>query len=300
MAKEQLGDWVAETSASIVARLEAAKSSQRQTRVTLGIMAIISAMLLIASYNAYFSYDYRYLTKNLKRPLGTQTMPDVMMGQAARDWTAARTIQNALLGIRVSVDDAVLGTAVLAVLSLWLVLVTRRENHTIGLLLRATDTEQDDGDSGSHSRSSPRKYSNDQRWLIFHTIAANALFETPDTSMASISSLGGPNPLTARVGGLKGLENQYGFRMIRSFFFLFPVITSVVVFCVDRYSYFVPDPFDPNGSIPGIEDPFFWPSMAGYVMLIPLAVCCLKASRFSRATESVLREYCVKLFEDLA
>jgi hypothetical protein len=39
--------------------------------------------------------------------------------------------------------------------------------------------------------------------------------------------------------------------------------------------------------------------MVGYVVMIPLALCCLKASRFSRATESVLREYCIKLLNDL-
>ena len=40
--------------------------------------------------------------------------------------------------------------------------------------------------------------------------------------------------------------------------------------------------------------------MRGYVVMLPLAVCCLKAARFSKATESILREYCNKLRRDLS
>jgi len=307
-----LPDWIAETSASTAARLEGAKASQTQTRITLAVMAIISAMMLIACYNAYFSYDYRFLRDHLYRlqdqpsvkddrgrPQVETSVPEALMTQAARDWAGARTIQNPLFGIRMSVDDAVLGVAILAILSLWLVLVTRRENHTIGFLLRATDTDKGEVAGGSPDSPSAKKYSDDQRLLIFHTIAANAIFETPDTSMVSISYLGDPDPLTVPVSGWKRLVNEYSFRMIRGFFFLFPVITSVIVFCVDRSSYFMKDPFDHN-QIPGIGDPFFWPSMIGYVVLLPLAVCCLKAARFSHATESVLREYCQKLRQDLS
>ncbi|MEA2339115.1 MAG: hypothetical protein QOE82_3122 [Thermoanaerobaculia bacterium] len=312
MAFSQLPDWIAETSASTSARLEAAKASQTQTRITLGVMAIISAMMLIACYNAYFSYDYRFLRDHLYRfqseppmhdklgrPLAETPVSEALMSQAARDWAGARTIQTPLLGIRMSVDDAVLGVAILAMLSLWLVLVTRRENHTIGLLLRATDTNKGEKAESSPEAPSGKKYSDEQRLLIFHTIAANAIFETPDTSMVAISSLGGPDPLTVPVIGWKRLANDYSFRMIRGFFFLFPIITSVIVFCADRYSYFIEDPFDHN-KIPGIHDAFFWPSLAFYVALLPLAVCCRKAARFSHATESVLREYCLKLRRDLS
>src|SRR5262245_40753139 len=42
-----LDDWIAETSDSISARLEGAREAQRQTRFTLGMMAVISMMMLI-------------------------------------------------------------------------------------------------------------------------------------------------------------------------------------------------------------------------------------------------------------
>jgi hypothetical protein len=55
---------------------------------------------------------------------------------------------------------------------------------------------------------------------------------------------------------------------VRTFFFLFPVFAG----------------------------PFFWQSMlVCFACWIPLAVCCRRSSQYSRATETVLREYGNKL-----
>jgi len=56
-----LDDWVAETPESIAARLESARNSQAQARRTMGVMSIISMMMLVASYNAYLSYDSTWI-----------------------------------------------------------------------------------------------------------------------------------------------------------------------------------------------------------------------------------------------
>src|SRR5687767_5188374 len=101
-----LEDWVAETPESIAARLEGAKHSQGQIRFTLGMMAIISTMMLIASYNAYLSYDYEWILDSKDRQLTAQTAPDILTAQALKDWAASRIVLISLLGIRVSVDDA--------------------------------------------------------------------------------------------------------------------------------------------------------------------------------------------------
>ena len=302
----RLEDWVAETPESIAARLEGAKASQAQIRFTLGMMAVISMMMLIASYNAYLSYDYEWILDAKDRQLVSETAPDILTNQALRDWAASRIVLISLLGIRVSVDDAaVLGSAVLLILSLWLMLLARRENHTIGFLLRDTDTPSPDVNRDSSDKrsteSQPKMYVRGERWLIFHTIISNSLFVTCDPSLLSVQSLDGPNPLKASpTGGLKGWLNRIGFELVRSFFFLFPVIASFAVFCVDRWSYFIPDPFAPNAEIPGIEGSFFWRSMAVFfVCWAPLLVCCLRSSQYSRATEKVLREYGGKLRADL-
>jgi hypothetical protein len=310
MSKNGSKDWVAESPGSISARLSSANASQGQTRATLGWMAIISAMMLIACYNAYLSYDYHYFLKvaqdqnrDLSDKSATYSIPNALLEQSAKDWATSRTIQIGLIGIRVSVDDAaVLGTAVLALQSFWLVLVTRRENHTIGFLLRDTDASAQElrRDAVSGEVHPRRKEIDDQRWLIFHAISANAVFETPNGSLRGVYSLTGANPTQAPDTGLRGRASKYGFRVLRSFFFVFPVFTSLLVFAMDRVSYFMRDPFDIKTSGMGFDDPFFWPSLAAYVVLfIPLALCCRKASRFSHATEAVLREYGAKLMADL-
>ena len=157
----------------------------------MGIMSIISMMMLIASYNAYLSYDTTWILDLPQKELaGGTTVAGVLTDQALKDWAASRSVQVPLLGIRTSVDDApVLGTATLLVLAFWLVLLTRRENHTVGLLLRDTDTEPPEDDESESPGHGP-SYSSGQRWLIFHTVASNSVFITCDRSLAPVQSLG--------------------------------------------------------------------------------------------------------------
>lgn len=197
-----------------------------------------------------------------------------------------------------SVDDsAVLGTGVLFVLSLWLLLVTRRENHTIGFLLRDTDSPEPDGSPSNDA--SPEVKSHGQRWLILQSILANSLFVTVDETLASVDSLESA-PRRAGHRRVNDALSKAGFAAARSFFFLFPVITALFVFGIDRRSYFIPDPFEPGAKIPGTGS-FYWESTIIFVFCwIPLAACCLRAKRYSTATERVLRDYGRKLRQDLS
>ena len=305
-----LDDWVAETPESIAARLAGAQEAQRQTRFTLGMMALVSMMMLILSYNAYLSFDSRWV---LARATDEETavvsldqaktVSQILTAQAVQDWAESRNAMIELLGIRVSVDDApVLGTISLFVFALWLLLVTRRENHTVGSLLRDTDTPRDD-DSGVLDGHAPRQdlYTNGQRWLIFHTIAANNLFVTFDRSMSRIQSLRGVNRLTGRdTPGTSATPSKLGFAFARVFFFWFPVAASLFVFGLDRLSYFQRDPFAPNAAVPGLGAPLFFESMAVFLLCwIPLVVCCHASTRYSRATDAVLRDYGQRLQSDL-
>lgn len=303
----RLNDWVAETPESIAARLEGAKASQSQIRLTIGVMAVISMMMLIASYNAYLSYDYGWTLDVVDRQLPTEkTVASVLTEQALKDWASSRIVQISLLGIRVSVDDAaVLGTLVLLVLSLWLLLLARRENHTIGFLLRDTDTPHPTGNrQASTTRTTqnrPNMNFGGERWLIFHTIISNSIFVTCDPSLSTIQSLNGRNPSKATsIGRFKGWLNKAGLGLVRSFFFFFPMIASLTVFSLDRLSYFLRDPFLPEGAAEGTNRPFYWVSLVVFVVCwFLLTVCCWRSNRYSRATESVLREYGGKLGVDL-
>lgn len=306
-------DWVAETPESITARLEGAKTSQTQIRRTLGLLAVVSMMMLIASYNAYLSYDYNWIVESRSRQLEEGTSADkteprsateraaqVLRDQALKDWAASRTVLIPLIGIRVSIDDApVLGSAVLSVLSLWLLLGARRENHTINSLLRDTDTpEMPRGNSDPSvlqlTRNRRNTFSGGERRRIFHTIISNCLFFS--FQAFDNRDLSDPNFATR----FKCWLSTAGLRFVRSFFFLFPIVASFSVFCLDRWSYFEPDPFDPNFDIPGVG-PFFWRSMVvSLLCLIPVTICCWRARRFSMSTETVLRDYAKKLQADLS
>lgn len=307
--RKTIADWVAETPESIAARLEGAKASQTQIRVTIGVMALVSTMMLITAYNAYVSYDYEWVLAQANRQLDDRKAADVLTIQALKDWATSRNVTVSLLGIRVSADDApMLGTAVLFILSLWLLLWARRENHTIGFLLRDTDTPRPNtsrDQSGTQSTENQSKVlSSGERWLIFHTIISNSLFITFDYSLSSVHSLRGPNPLKVKaISGFKGWVNRMGFGFVRSFFFMFPVIASIAAFCLDRWSYFIPDPFELNSAIPGISETktFFWASLAVFsVCWILITFCCWRSSQYSRATENVLREYGSRLHADLS
>ena len=314
----RLQDWIAETPESITERLAAAKESQAQIRFTLGIMAIISTMMLIASYNAYLSYDYHWiLASGDRQPVAenqrgattstpetndrkpaSQNVSDILTEQALKDWASSRIVMISLLGIRVSVDDVVvLGPAVFFTLSLWLLLVARRSHHTITALLRSTDTpgsQENPAASGKQlTGSSQEMYHPGERWRIFHTISSHSLFFT-------FLSLNTPDLLKAGVAARFSRRlSRVGFKVVRSFFFLFPVLASFVVFCIDRYSYFIPDPFDPTFAIPGVKT-FFWTSMVVFFACwIPLTICCWQSKRYSTATETVLHEYGKKLRIDL-
>jgi hypothetical protein len=283
----RLQDWVAETPESISARLEGAKALQAQTRFTLGTMTVVAMMMLIVSYNAYLSFDRGWaLAAAANGPVGENTVADVLAHEALKAWVSSQSVTIALLGIRVGVDDApVLGSAALFVLSLWLLLLARRENHTIGSLLCDTD-------SPSHGN-----LSNGQRWLIFHTIVSNSIFVALDGSLSRIQSLDAPSSSIARAaGGLARRLSRAAFGFVRSFFFLFPVSACAAVFVLDRWSYFRPDPFQPGALAVGAAGPFFWQSMlVFFACWIPLAVCCGRSSQYSKATENVLREYGGKL-----
>jgi hypothetical protein len=279
-----------ETPQSIAARLDGTKLLQTQTRWTLGAMAFVSLMMLLTSYNAYFSYAHYLLLEHRDR--GDQ-LSQILTTEEAKDWLSSQFVSVPFLGIRVSVDDtAPLGTAVLCVLSIWLLLVALRENHTVGNLLRDTDVSPPSSDA---PQVVTRQYAKEQRWLIFSTIAANSFFITVDPSLSIIRSihtgkLGRPSRMAERLG-------VTGFGFIRGFFFLFPIVTFLAVAGLDIRSYFALDPLGTTPAItryafyPHLREAF-WQTLAIDLLCgLPLVLSCLRASRYSRATEMMLREY---------
>jgi hypothetical protein len=289
----QLADWTAETPESITARLSGAQAAQKQTRVTLGVMALISMMMLIASYNAYLSFDSKWALEQSKKeaPPDPKPISYVLTEQALKDWATSLDVTISFLGIRVSVDEApVLGTASLAVLSVWLLLLARRENYTVGFLLRDTDSSMAGAD----------RFSNTQRWLIFHSIMSNSFYMTFDASLSRVESLTGPKLMNGQKSPRRNRLVCRALDFASRFFFWFPAAACAAVIVVDRFAYFMPDPFERSGVSSGTEAPLFWVSLIVAVACwIPLAFCCWKSSQYCQATQWVLGEYRDKLRADV-
>lgn len=282
-------DWTRETSKSVDTRLAGAKQVQDRIRFVLGVMAVISMMIFIASYNAYMSFDYAWAVEAAQDPgrvfRSEKTAPDVLAEQALRSWADSRNVTISLVGIRVNVDDApVLGTLSLLVAGIWLLLLVRRENRTISFLLRDTDST-----FRSAENADTLKQHAEERWRIFHSIISNSIFMNLDRSLTRIKSL--RQPIPSRFGGPVSRLQEKASRGFGGFFFLLPPLACLVMFVFDRWSYFRPSPFRPEAAVPGLGS-FFWPSsLVFFVCWILLLICCVNAWLYMTATEAVLREY---------
>ena len=184
----------------------------------------------------------------------------------------------------------------LLLLSIWLFLVARRENHTTGFLLRDTDVRDTGLGSG---RGTEVSHTDRKRWLIYHTIISNSLFVTFD-HLLNVGSLAGPNSLEAAASGEKRSRlSRWGLTIAREFFFLFPVVVALTVFGLDWWSYYIPDPFVPNCKPSGRTNFFDQSRVFFFACFIPLFICCRKSRRLSKNTEKALHDYGTKLLGDL-
>jgi hypothetical protein len=307
---EESDNWRAETINSVKARLDASKASQSRSRLTLGIMGVISMMMIIACYNAYFSFDYKWALDEAKKKADDQSRRQVLVEQDLRSWADSRRVSVALLGIKVSVDDApILGTVTLSILSVWLMFSIRREHRTIGSLLFDTDSdpptstsEQPDPQSrAAGAIESRRRQAQKIRWLIYHTIDANSLLTNVDHSFASIKSLQRSNPTNRSIAGKIAAGIDWCiFQEVNAFFFLFPVFSSIFMFIGDCRSYYSPSPYQLNDGIPTMNANDGTSKVVFTLFFLPLSVCCLRALLYSRNTEQILREYWQKIAAEMA
>jgi hypothetical protein len=292
------GDPPSSLPPDISARLSGAKHVQDQIRFLVGVMTVISTMIFVASYNAYLSFDHAWVFGDADRGLvatpgahdayaGGRSAPNVLTEHALRLWVESRNVQISLLGIRVSIDDApVVGTLALLVVELWLLLVVRRENRTIGFLLYNTRRAASDA-PGPGDRPS----TDEQRWLIFQTLISNAVFTNLDYSLARFKSLNDPPPPDGSTSGAVRRAETLVARALGLLFFVLPLVVAVMMFVLDWRSYQLPSPFKLDYSAPR-PDAFFTASRVTFLFCFAvLAACCSQARRYVSATENLLREY---------
>jgi hypothetical protein len=254
-------------------RIDGAKEAIKRSRSVFLILTIVSVALLIAAWNAYFSW-----TREI--PLRLHSFPtDEVAAHAQRhlidEWVSSQMIGIPLLGIRVGVGDAApLGGLSVLILTIWFYFATRLENRAIGELLIDTLDETTEVKS-----------------RIFHSISSYLVFITIATSDLPISSLRAPAQTLKPFGALRA--------MVKILAFLAPFAILVIVACDTATIFWLKSPYR-AGHLPLIKQGdislYSWVEW-GSIELIALtfagfaAFLCVKSLGFTHATANILDEY---------
>lgn len=278
-------------------RLDAIEEAQKRSRAAVLVMTVVSLMMIISSYNAYCSLIHAVAVDLGKKGESIRSLdgavPDRLKARILDEWTVSRMASISLLGIRVDIDDAPqLGSAALFIISIWVVLSLRRENHTIGFLLRDTNAGKsvpDGMDPGQVRR------------MIFHGIISYSLFTSINKSLKGVSSLGGANPTRNH-----GKANNVFFSFITAVVFSLPMVTLLFVAATELHSYTSPSPFRAGAAAPFedfaavLEEVRKFSGQGTHILASWLCFCTFfvltsitsfHSHRLLRSTEKVLTEY---------
>jgi hypothetical protein len=284
-------DWKYESKDSITARVKIVSDLQARTRASLIACTVASVVIFVALYNAYYSYDYSFIrdkgdtiATNNRPDLATHTPASVLYAHALKSWADSRVVSVGLLGLKISVDDfTILGALALAVLTTWLFLRARAENHAVGRLLQHTN-----GDPGSDSAVDGSE-ANSLRWLIAQSAASGSLFSPRGGAFRSISSLSTRQSRQGQMG-------PFFFKLIGICFIMHPAMVAVIAMYVDKQSYFWNDLFLKE-FIKGTETDEHYQACWWWTLGLTTATClaCSLALYFVWSSERVLQEYLVRL-----
>jgi hypothetical protein len=258
-------------------RLEAIKDGEKRSRLAFLVATIISLSLIIVGWNAYLSW-YRH-NFALKPDLEGNALEQFLQKELLAQWVKGRAINISLLGIQVMISDAhFLGAIGLLVTSIWFFLSVRRDNHSIGLLLRETQNAGED-----------------TKRLIFREIISSLIFIRVTSTSLPIRALDAqPNPTDQ-------LESRFLtviLKIASPVLYLLPPLTILFLLVLDFLSLFITSPF----RIPRQPVLQAWDSIAvlsfwiengvGVVLLgVTTAIFSWNTLVFERATRDVLREY---------
>jgi hypothetical protein len=271
---------------TIELRIEAAQEAQRRSRIAFSAATIVSLAMIIAGWNAYFSWnrDIAFAYAQLP-PTGEgrvdktgfrieQTGAHVLQREVISEWVKSRMVTVGLLGIRVGIDDAPqLGALALLVINIWFFYTVRGENYTIGYLLRDTVNE-----------------SPETRWMVFHGIISYSVFTLINNSDKPVDRLKGPRPLGHRVEFARA-----AYRIL----FYFPPISVVLLILSDVLSvFYLASPFRDNQrdalwrvlGAPELWQAAFW-WLVALVLSVLIARLSSKIGQFNHVTEKLLGEY---------
>jgi hypothetical protein len=156
----------------IKTRIEAIRDAIKRSRLAFLILNIASASVLLAAWNAYFSW---YRSFALSSAFADNPVTNEAQKELLRGWVESHGISISLLGIRIGVSDlAYVGSIALFVGAAWFFYSARKENHLIGVLLRDTQCTQAE-----------------LRRLVYHGVSGYMLFITMTLDDTPIRNLAG-------------------------------------------------------------------------------------------------------------
>jgi hypothetical protein len=292
--------------------LKSIRDGARRSRVAFLVSTIISLGMLIAGWNAYFSWVHEIAieqkhAKQLAREAvgpavglpgvvafsgrsdGALDEPGQLLKQLMSDWVASTTINTSFLGIRVGISDAsLLGAISLCVTSVWLFLSIRRNNHNIGLLLLDT-----------------RRESYSTRRMILQDVVSGLVFIHIVLVGVPVRSLNsGPRPPKSGFRKQTHWLRRTGRRLVlllidwsSMFLYFLPAVAVFTLVGFDLYSLYIESPFraSPGRLIDALSPlqlrtVYQWSASAS-VFGAFAGLLCYSTVRFERATKMVLQQY---------
>jgi hypothetical protein len=235
------------------------------------------------------------------RVINLTNAEDIMTRRAIEGWVDSRSVSISLFGLRVSVDDApILGTLALLIVASWFLLAIRRENHTIGFLLRDTTfptiySEASDRNYSEIDKSNPERVA--IMWKVFNSIVSHLVFTPFRYSLAPLDDLRNRNPTRDSQGNdSAGLFARWFFTLARGVLVYMPFIASCSIYLFSLVSAFLPSPFRPGSQSPiSVSQMVFSLVMAVSIFCIPtnivLFAICRRAWAFEKATGRIIRDY---------
>ena len=189
-------------------------------------------------------------------------------------WVKSQWISISLLGIQVGVSDvATLGSFGLVVISVWFFFAVRRENHTIGRLLRDTT-----------------ELPAELQEMVYHSISSNMLF---------LDLKGQDQPITNLKEELSG-KTYTGLRgLLSAIFFLpaivvwFAVVTDVLSLISLKAAFRYPhDPILDSVKLSSLDQLTIIAMLSfAIIMAIAITLISLRVYKFEAAMGSILKEY---------
>jgi hypothetical protein len=257
-------------------RIEATREAQARSRFALLASTLVSVAILIAVFNAEFSWIRNIAIHEMIGPPGMQSE---LTKEVVDEWIRSQRISISTLGVNVAASDvSIFGSSALFVLSIWYFFCIRRENHLIGNLLIDAKKSNDTATSLS----------------VFHGISSYTVFTTIGEDDDPIDSLQRQPPVRRRIIYLRW-----------SFIWLvwLPALTIAFMLATDITSLILPsavrdsqqslwDVLSHRERVQAISYDVFDLLFSGLV-----ANLCMNVVRCERATKDILRQFNEYLFE---